>query len=114
MTSLQPALAPRVRILCCLLVLAFAVVLLTARPALADDVTAPQVVSVILTPSHIDTESLAQPVTLTATVTSAVAGFGGTVAAPFHEDYVFYQPTVTLVMEDGARQIILDNGKLLL
>ena len=22
-------------------------------------------------------------------------GFGGVVAAPFHEDYVFYQPTVT-------------------
>lgn len=41
-------------------------------------------------------------------------GFGGTVAAPFHEDYVFYQPTVTLVMADGAEEIILDNGKLML
>lgn len=39
-------------------------------------------------------------------------GFGGTVAAPFHEDYVFYQPTVTLVMADGSQEIILDNGKL--
>jgi aminopeptidase len=41
-------------------------------------------------------------------------GFGGVVAAPFHEDYVFYQPTVTLVMADGAEEIILDNGKLML
>jgi len=41
-------------------------------------------------------------------------GFGGVVAAPFHEDYVFYQPTVTLVMADGSEEIILDNGKLML
>jgi aminopeptidase len=39
-------------------------------------------------------------------------GFGGVVAAPFHEDYVFYQPTVTLVMSDGSEEIILDAGKL--
>ncbi len=37
-------------------------------------------------------------------------GFGGVVAAPFHEDYVFYQPTVTLVMADGTQEIILDGG----
>jgi leucyl aminopeptidase (aminopeptidase T) len=40
-------------------------------------------------------------------------GFGGVVAAPFHEDYVFYQPTVTLVMADGSEEVILDNGKLM-
>ncbi len=39
-------------------------------------------------------------------------GFGGTVAAPFHEDYVFYQPTVTLVLPDGSQEIIIDNGQL--
>ncbi len=39
-------------------------------------------------------------------------GFGGVVAAPFHEDYVFYQPTVTLVMSDGSEELILDNGVL--
>lgn len=39
-------------------------------------------------------------------------GFGGRVAAPFHEDYVFYQPTVTLQMADGTEEIILDNGRL--
>jgi len=37
-------------------------------------------------------------------------GFGGMTAAPFHEDYVFYQPTVTLVMADGSEEVILDNG----
>ncbi len=41
-------------------------------------------------------------------------GFGGVVAAPFHEDYVFYQPTVTLIMTDGSEEVILDNGKLML
>jgi leucyl aminopeptidase (aminopeptidase T) len=41
-------------------------------------------------------------------------GFGGIVAAPFHEDYVFYQPTVTLVMADGSEEIILDSGQLML
>ena len=41
-------------------------------------------------------------------------GFGGVVAAPFHEDYVFYQPTVTLVMENGSTETILENGKLML
>jgi leucyl aminopeptidase (aminopeptidase T) len=40
-------------------------------------------------------------------------GFGGDVAAPFHEDYVFYQPTVTLIMADGSEEVILDNGELL-
>lgn len=39
-------------------------------------------------------------------------GFGGTVAAPFHEDYVFYQPTLTLVMPDGTQEVIIDNGQL--
>lgn len=39
-------------------------------------------------------------------------GFGGTVSAPFHEDYVFYQPTLTAIMADGSEQVIIDNGKL--
>ena len=39
-------------------------------------------------------------------------GFGGIVAAPFHEDYVFYQPTLTLIMPDGSQEIIIDNGQL--
>jgi leucyl aminopeptidase (aminopeptidase T) len=40
-------------------------------------------------------------------------GFGGVVAAPFHEDYVFYQPTVTLVMADGSEEVIIDSGTLM-
>lgn len=39
-------------------------------------------------------------------------GFGGVTAAPFHEDYVFYQPTVTLIMPDGSQELLLDNGQL--
>jgi leucyl aminopeptidase (aminopeptidase T) len=39
-------------------------------------------------------------------------GFGGVVAAPFHEDYVFYHPTVTLVMSDGSQHVIIDDGSM--
>jgi leucyl aminopeptidase (aminopeptidase T) len=40
-------------------------------------------------------------------------GFGGTVSAPFHEDYVFYRPTLTAVMADGSERVIIDDGNLL-
>jgi leucyl aminopeptidase (aminopeptidase T) len=40
-------------------------------------------------------------------------GFGGTVSAPFHEDYVFYRPTLTLIMANGSEEVIIDDGKLL-
>ena len=40
-------------------------------------------------------------------------GFGGTVSAPFHEDYVFYQPTVTAILADGEEKTIIDAGRLL-
>jgi leucyl aminopeptidase (aminopeptidase T) len=40
------------------------------------------------------------------------SGFGGTVSTPFHEDYVFYGPTVTAIMADGTTDILLDGGKL--
>ncbi|MGA7826783.1 MAG: aminopeptidase [Geobacteraceae bacterium] len=41
------------------------------------------------------------------------SSFGGTVSTPFHEDYVFYGPTVTAILEDGTTEILLDKGKLL-
>jgi leucyl aminopeptidase (aminopeptidase T) len=41
-------------------------------------------------------------------------GFGGTVSAPFHEDYVFYQPTLTAIMADGSERVIIDAARLLL
>ncbi len=40
-------------------------------------------------------------------------GFGGMVSAPFHEDYVFYRPTLTTVMADGSEQVIIADGALL-
>lgn len=39
-------------------------------------------------------------------------GFGGTVSAPFHEDYVFYQPTLTAIMADGSERVIISKGLL--
>jgi leucyl aminopeptidase (aminopeptidase T) len=41
------------------------------------------------------------------------SGFGGVVSTPFHEDYVLYQPTLSVVTGEGARLLILDNGRLL-
>lgn len=40
-------------------------------------------------------------------------GFGGKTSAPFHEDYVFYHPTVTALSADGSETVIIDDGKLL-
>ncbi len=42
------------------------------------------------------------------------SGFGGTVSTPFHEDYVFYKPTLVAVMQDGTRKTLLEEGKLVL
>jgi len=41
-------------------------------------------------------------------------GFGGTVSTPFHEDYIFFSPTLTAFYGDGRSRIVLDAGKLLL
>jgi len=41
------------------------------------------------------------------------SGFGGTVSAPFHEDYVFYHPTLTAIGADGQETVIIDDGRLL-
>jgi leucyl aminopeptidase (aminopeptidase T) len=42
------------------------------------------------------------------------SGFGGTVSTPFHEDFVFYGPTLTAVAEDGAKDMLLSEGKLMI
>jgi leucyl aminopeptidase (aminopeptidase T) len=42
------------------------------------------------------------------------SGFGGTVSTPFHEDYVFYGPTLTALGEDGARDVLLSEGKMVI
>ncbi|RNC66611.1 MAG: peptidase [Desulfuromonadales bacterium] len=41
------------------------------------------------------------------------SGFGGTVQTPFHEDYVFFQPTLIAVDKDGGRTDMLRGGTLL-
>jgi aminopeptidase len=41
------------------------------------------------------------------------SSFGGMISTPFHEDYVFYCPTVTAILEDGTTDLLLDGGKLL-
>jgi len=41
------------------------------------------------------------------------SSFGGTVKTPFHQDFVFFRPTVTLIRKDGSKQDILKAGKLL-
>jgi aminopeptidase len=38
------------------------------------------------------------------------SGFGGIVSTPFHEDFVFYRPTLTAVHADGTRTILLREG----
>lgn len=41
------------------------------------------------------------------------SGFGGRVQVPFHEDYIFYRPTLKAVMSDGSERLLLDDGRLL-
>jgi len=41
------------------------------------------------------------------------SGFGGRISTPFHQDYVFYRPTLTAIMSDGSKSVIIDDGKLL-
>jgi len=40
------------------------------------------------------------------------SSFGGKVKTPFHQDFVFLKPTVTLIHRDGTKNIILKSGKL--
>jgi aminopeptidase len=37
--------------------------------------------------------------------------FGGSIKTPFHQDFVFFRPTVTLVLKDGKKAILMKNGK---
>lgn len=39
-------------------------------------------------------------------------GFGGTVSTPFHEDFVFYRPTVTAQLVEGGEMLLLLDGTL--
>lgn len=39
-------------------------------------------------------------------------GFGGTVSTPFHEDYVFYGPTLRALLPGGGERVLLLDGTL--
>ncbi|MEW6569570.1 MAG: peptidase [Nitrospirota bacterium] len=41
------------------------------------------------------------------------SSFGGNVKTPFHEDFVFFKPTVTLINKDGSRKDILKVGRVM-
>jgi leucyl aminopeptidase (aminopeptidase T) len=41
------------------------------------------------------------------------SSFGGKVKTPFHQDFVFLKPTVTLIYKDGSKHAILKSGKLI-
>lgn len=41
------------------------------------------------------------------------SSFGGVVKAPFHQDFVFFKPTVVLIDKDGARTTLMKDGKFL-
>lgn len=41
------------------------------------------------------------------------SSFGGRVKTPFHQDFVFFHPSVTLLDKSGAKTALLDRGKLL-
>lgn len=40
------------------------------------------------------------------------SAFGGKVSTPFHQDFVFFRPTVTLICGNGERRGLLKDGKL--
>lgn len=40
------------------------------------------------------------------------SSFGGRISTPFHQDFVFFHPTVTLHMKDGKRVVLLKAGRL--
>ncbi|MEW6600129.1 MAG: aminopeptidase, partial [Nitrospirota bacterium] len=42
------------------------------------------------------------------------SSFGGNVQTSFHQDFVLFNPTVTLIDKDGDNKILMKNGKILL
>lgn len=41
------------------------------------------------------------------------SSFGGTVKTPFHQDFVFFRPTVRLIGRDGGRTVLMEQGRFL-
>jgi leucyl aminopeptidase (aminopeptidase T) len=42
------------------------------------------------------------------------SSFGGKVRTPFHQDFVFFEPTMVLIHRDGSREELIRKGKLIL
>jgi aminopeptidase len=40
------------------------------------------------------------------------SSFGGNVKTPFHQDFVFFRPTVTLVHKEGTKALLMEEGQL--
>ncbi len=40
------------------------------------------------------------------------SSFGGKVSTPFHQDFIFFKPTVTLIHKKGKRDVLLKDGEL--
>lgn len=40
------------------------------------------------------------------------SSFGGRVSTPFHQDYIFFKPTVVLIHKDGKREALIKKGRL--
>ncbi|GBE38286.1 thermophilic metalloprotease [bacterium BMS3Bbin08] len=40
------------------------------------------------------------------------SSFGGKISTPFHQDFVFFRPTVTLIHKDNKKELLLKNGRL--
>lgn len=40
------------------------------------------------------------------------SSFGGNVKTPFHQDFVFFRPTVTLIHKDGTKVLLMEEGQL--
>jgi len=42
------------------------------------------------------------------------SSFGGCVKTPFHQDFVFFHPTVYLTLKDGSRVCLIEDGRLMI
>lgn len=42
------------------------------------------------------------------------SSFGGKVRTPFHQDFVFFKPTLALIHKNGKREVLLKEGRLLI
>lgn len=41
------------------------------------------------------------------------SSFGGKVKTPFHQDFIFFRPTVVLIHKDGSKKALMKGGRLL-